>query len=107
MKTRKQYMAGEVDHNEYYGQFVTEATIDLVKSRIGLDRLLKSTDRHFNDIPLNEWDSAAKSLLASHPTWGPVKESNASTTRGGVGTVSLADKICVLKATARHLVGKH
>lgn len=68
LMTRKQYMeesskvfreGGDTMevHRRYYAQFVNESTVSAVSRHIGLDRLLASTDPHFNDIPLREWDS--------------------------------------------------
>jgi len=54
--TRKEYLNGDVTHRVYMGQFVNTHTIHNVRTKIGEDRILKSTDEHFNDIPLKEWD---------------------------------------------------
>jgi len=59
--TRKQYLDDpergrpSAKHRRYHGQYVNESTIASVVSRIGADRLVASTDPHFNDIPLDEW----------------------------------------------------
>lgn len=55
--TRKQYMEGEVNHDDYYGQFVTDGVIRLLDQ----DRVKNSTDPHFNDIPLLHWDRLVRS----------------------------------------------
>jgi hypothetical protein len=57
MFNRKQYMNHECTHDEYYSQFVNNAILSRVKSRVGEARIKGSTDPHFNDIPLAEWDS--------------------------------------------------
>ena len=44
-------------HRRYYAQFVTPQVKALVLRCIGKERLLKSTDPHFNDIPLKVWDA--------------------------------------------------
>lgn len=60
--TRTQYLdtASRDDshdhHRAYYAQFVNAATIRFVVDRIGGDKILASTDRAFNDIPLALWD---------------------------------------------------
>ena len=56
MYTRKQYLNKECTHRQYYGQFVTPATKAHVLRGIGLATLKKSTDPHFNDIALTNWD---------------------------------------------------
>lgn len=58
IRSRADYLAGKVSHREYYGQFVTEATIRAVVQRFGEERLLSCTNEHLNDIPLHLWDRA-------------------------------------------------
>lgn len=65
--TRKEYMRdsqtnGPAAHRRYYGQFVNSHTISRVINAIGKDRILSSTNLHFNDIPLKEWDSLVRGL---------------------------------------------
>ena len=43
-------------HRAYYAQFVGPGTVNLIVMQIGADRLMASTDPHFNDIPLDRWD---------------------------------------------------
>ena len=57
MYTQQQYMNNECTHREYYAQFVTQRIRKIVADRIGKDAILASTDEHFNDIPLREWDA--------------------------------------------------
>ena len=61
--TRKDYMTGKVSHDEYYAQFVTEMTKEIVRSSIGMEAILASKDPHFNDIPLKNWDSLHPVIL--------------------------------------------
>lgn len=56
--TRQKYMDNECSHKEYYRQFVTPRIVNIVSSRIGLERIKNSTNEHLNDIPLEEWDRA-------------------------------------------------
>ena len=78
-------------HRTYYGQFVSPRTIAVVVSVIGAERLLGSTDPHFNDIPLKVWDALAPIPLA-------------------VSFLSLGDfptpagSVCVAKEAARQFV---
>lgn len=64
--TRKEYMAGRtqdgaMSHDEYHGQFVTDATKSAVSNRFGVGRLVEAFagDPHFNSIALEEWDRLA------------------------------------------------
>ena len=55
-------------HEEYYGQFVNAAALSIVARFIGTDRIKNSTDPHFNDIPLKEWDNIDCSIRTSIDT---------------------------------------
>jgi hypothetical protein len=57
MITREDYMDHKATHREYYGQFITPTIVAQVARMIGKDRIMASTDPHFNDIPLREWDA--------------------------------------------------
>lgn len=91
MYTRQQYMANEVTHQEYYGQFCSDSVIRLVTDRIGKDQILRSTNPHFNDIPLKQWDNL-------EPV---IRMMVGSSIRKLNGQVSLSDCVCVAKAAAR------
>jgi hypothetical protein len=96
MKTRKQYMDGEITHDEYYSQFVTAGTKDLVCGLIGLDRIKESTDKHLNDIPLKEWDSVGH-MIQTTPSDLRLRMDKAGDycTKAGL--------VCIAKAAARSL----
>lgn len=83
--TRDDYMSKKCSHHEYYLQWVTEATKQLVLSRFK-DRIKTSTNEHFNDIPLVEWDNLTPCLYHYPDN-------------------SLASKVCILKAAAREIRG--
>lgn len=89
--TREQYLAGECSHEEYYAQFVTNAVIETVRRHIGEDKIAASTDEHFNDIPLRQWD-----MLAIHHTMN-MKKFRALQTYG----FTLCDAVCIAKQAAR------
>lgn len=55
--THKDYMDKKCSHREYFAQFVTNGTLNAVSRSIGKDRIVASTDPHFNDIPLRKWDA--------------------------------------------------
>ena len=54
--TRKDYMAGRCSHERYYAQFITDVTRSALLWAIPAERIIASTDAHFNDIPLRLWD---------------------------------------------------
>jgi len=93
MYTRKQYMNNEVSHADYYAQFGIHL-IKLVENRIGEKRILESSDPHFNDIPLREWDRLEHSVRQL--VGGMLREYN-----GPKAGVSLSDCVCAAKSAAR------
>ena len=98
--TRVQYMQdsqldGPAAHRRYYGQFVTNGTKQRILSWIGIDRLLKATDPHFNDIPLKEWDHLTKALPGS-----------AGFAKAG-DYYTLSNGVCLAKEAARQIVENH
>lgn len=96
MHTRQEYMNGTVTHREYYGQFVTDGTKELVKHTFGVVRLSTafSEDEHFNNISLDKWDNLG--ILIQGSASAQVKE---------VGDfISKAGLVCILKEAARQVV---
>lgn len=58
MISRKEYLAAGRDHDmhrRYYEQFITVSMEVHIQEHIGINRLLSSTDEHFNDIDITEW----------------------------------------------------
>jgi len=102
--SRKDYMNKKVSHNEYYAQFITPSLVMLVKSHVGEERIMKSKDEHFNDIHIWVWDKAAEMMNRS--LYSELAESNASTTANNIPSISLSDKVCLLKAAARQIAGR-
>lgn len=88
---RADYMSNKVSHQEYYRQFVTPFVMDLVKSRIGIDRIRASKDPNLNDIPLKMWDDM-------HPIVSPNRLQEA-----GDG-LSLSSTVCIAKQAAKMLL---
>lgn len=95
MFTREQYLNRECTHRKYYGQFVNSSTISWVKTRIGKEALKRSTDKHFNDIPLRMWD-------AFHPHLSFNKQVFSDCNNGSRG-FSLSDTVCIAKEAARQI----
>lgn len=91
MKTRQQYLNKEITHQEYYSQYVNAGITSRVKSSIGEKRIKESTDPHFNDIPLFEWDRLG--LPVGYRIIEMVKENGDFN--------SLSFQVCVNKAAAR------
>jgi hypothetical protein len=94
MKTRKQYLDGECTHREYYAQFVNEQTKRIICTKISWVKLLKSTDEHFNDIPLKKWDNCG--ICIDYPLLKKCGESH-----------TLAVENCIKKEAAKQLIEEY
>lgn len=97
MYTREEYMKdsktnGKAAHRKYFGQFVTAGTVATVVRAIGKEKLLASTNEHFNDIPLRLWDRLTPRLSGSE---GFAKAGDYYT---------LANGVCLAKEAARQFV---
>ena len=94
MKTREQYLNKECTHREYYAQFVNGQTKGCVLNRIGFEKLLSSRDEHFNDIPLERWDTCGCCV-------------NHDLMREAGDYLTLASSNCIKKEAARQCVEEH
>lgn len=92
MFTHKQYMAYEVSHQEYYGQF-GKKLVNLVRNTFGEDTIKNSTDKYFNDIPLKQWNNLQHAVMCI--VGREIAKAN------GTCGVSLSNCVCALKAAAR------
>jgi hypothetical protein len=109
MKTRNQYMEtlpkygtkeSTEAHNDYYSQFVTPYVLELVKSRIGVDKISASKDEHFNDIPLSSWDAIWLRHEGRRMFIVPPPSVSALLKEAGEGN-SASTGTCILKQAAR------
>jgi len=99
--TRKQYLTNKVSHDQYYGQpaFCTPEVKSMVARAIGLKRILESTEPHFNDIPLRQWDDLHPAVILL--VGNSLREANGTGGIYGTGGISLSDTVCIAKAAAR------
>ncbi len=88
--TRKDYMSDKCTHAEYYGQLVTQVMKDHIARAIP-QSLARSTDPHFNDIPLSTWDR----LGMVYGLRSEFKELGDFRSKAGI--------VCVLKEAARQV----
>lgn len=121
MKTRADYMAGRISHEDYYSQFVTPAILETVAKSIGRDRIKASTDPHFNDIPLHLWDRVSGWSTLPTVEKCPCCGQSRRVQRGGSENLKTFDALeliraagegvsastitCILKAAARQIKG--
>lgn len=103
MITYKQYFSDSAKlHAAYHDQFVTDSVLSIVTNRIGADRIKKSTDKYFNDIPLKEWDRIIGFSDIQRPSISnTLGISNAIREAGDC--VSAATLVCVMKAAAERI----
>lgn len=73
-------------HRNYYGQFVNERTVAHVVRCVGVDRIKKSTDRAFNDIPMRFWDWATET--GTLPVEGKIADFDDYWTKAGLTCVA-------------------
>lgn len=99
---RSEYISrsGETDeertrnHREYYSQFVDiHVKMNVLKS-VSMDKLLRSTDPHFNDIGLQVWDEMGRKF--PHEMIQKLKSCGDFLTAAGL--------VCIHKEAARQLV---
>ena len=63
MFTRSDYIRGEVSHEDYYHQLITDEMVTVVAARMGLAALWASVDHsYFSDLPLRSWEAAGERL---------------------------------------------
>ncbi len=95
--TRQKYLNGECTHAEYYGQFVSTDTTDLISDIFSKEKLLATykEDKNFNGIPLVVWDGIAVRLWVSQKL-----------TRAG-DTSTLSGRVCIAKEAARQIIAKY
>lgn len=88
---RKQYMANEISHEEFYLWLADSIGIGIQAVPFSIEKLKTSKDPHFNDLPLITWDRMD----------GVVRS---QAVRHGMRAWSLSDTVCVLKNVARKAV---
>ncbi len=94
MFTRKDYLEGRCSHRDFYGQIVERAGLVFPSDHALVQRARRSTDPHYNDIPLALWGSAAVS--AKPAITRALKETG--------DFWSLAGGVCTIKEAVRRVV---
>ena len=101
MKTRTQYLNGEISHFDYYSQFVDGRVKNIVRARLKragyLENLKEkfSEDKNLNNIPLHIWDSCSQPLNTSEVA-GKMREAGDYLTLSGI--------VCIAKTAAQILI---
>ena len=93
--TRQEYISNKCTHHEYYSQFATDSMKNLVGQFI--NKLKLSDDNRVIGLDLDYWD-----YVAYHIPTDVVKAIRLANDGG----ISLSDRVCALKTTARILLTK-
>ena len=94
MIKRKDYLSKKATFREYYLEIAHDAGIR-VPHHI-MEKVQKSTDPYFNDVPLKLWDALAEPIISA-------KFGQAFRVRGDYPT--LAGIVCTYKVLAREMLG--
>lgn len=92
MKTRQDYLNGDISFQDYYRQFATASVKAMVKSFMADRNVDIAADPHLNTIPLHLWDRLADRM--------PQDSLRLIQAANGTGGISLSDKVCTLKQAA-------
>ena len=98
MYTRKQYLAHDCTHREYYSQFVSKHLVTAIGKWFGLAKLVAHFDSELGDkdyIQLIEWEQI-RGWVASSQLSLKLREHG--------DYLSLAGQVCILKEAARQYV---
>lgn len=93
MYKRKDYMSGKCTHEQYYNQFINDNIKLLLKDSIDINKIKKSKDKHFNDIPLEWWDR----IRLTCDVVDMLKQAG--------DYYTLSGQVCILKQAARQIRG--
>lgn len=100
MKTRTQYLNGEISHFDYYAQFVDGRVKNIVRDKLAQTGHLKnlkqklSDDKNLNNIPLWFWDGFSQSINTAEVA-GKMKQAGDFLTLAGI--------VCLAKTAAKIL----
>lgn len=95
-------------HEEYYGKIVAALGYDEVAACVpfpveALDRAMKK-DRHFNNLPIREWDNASGFWTRGADCQYVGSQLTRLYRKKGVDTFSCSDGVSILKECAREMV---
>jgi hypothetical protein len=82
-------------HRTYYAQFVTDEVRELVLRCIGADKIITSSNAHFNDIPLAKWDRMVTCRMMPASVSERLKEAG--------DWFGLGSGVCILKEAAQQI----
>jgi len=104
-------MSNKCTFEQYYGQFVNEATKKIVVSTFTLKKLKEAykKDKHLNTIPLFKWDALGgfafrgSEMIARPTTIEPIDYKLLKEAGEGVSSATL---VCIYKESARQVIRK-
>jgi len=99
IKTREQYLKGEISFSDYYAQFLDDETEGEMLEQVSLEEIRESKDEHLNDIPMRKWDAItgirfSGSQLVQRPT---IRRELAERIKSAGENISAATLTCIYK----------
>ena len=103
MHNYSQLLSGEISHNDYYNQFVTNSLLAIVRQEFQKRLMWMSEHRKdkgakpelsLDDIPLKKWDEMAE--LIPNVCLQKMAQANG-------GGISLSERVCLVRAAARQV----
>lgn len=98
MKTRTQYLSGEISHSDFYRQFVDDRVKNIVRKDLKGSGYLKglkekiAEDESLRNIPLSFWDSFSQSINTAE-VFSKMKQAGDYLTLAGI--------VCIAKEAAK------
>ena len=102
MRTRKEYLNGEINHHDYYSQFVTESSKEFIKRSLKVEDIKKALDG--GDTALNKIKIPYNNLTTGGGWWWDGTPVNIEALKSCEETDTPATRTCVGKTAARILV---
>lgn len=96
--SRQQYLNKEINHRDYYRQFVNEELIEKVERTFGIETLNAALhqDEHLNSIGLHSWDAFTSQIPFDQEAIEIAGE-----------TVTHATLVCIAKTAAEVAVDRY
>ena len=114
MILRSDFLEEKYTFKEYFSQFVNNEVKNKVLKIIGKEALLKSKDKHLNDIPVKKWDTmsgfiwstigGSQVAISKPQTPEDVKPIDAQLLKDTGEGVSCAGLVCIYKEAAKQLI---
>ena len=115
IRTRAEYMRGEISFHDYYMQLVTEETLRQVERCFSVDQLSKALakDVHLNSIAIEKWYRLTinelehrGNPLAAHGRFTSRIDLDDEVAAAAGETITRAVLVCIAKTAAKMLIAR-